>query len=44
MEWSEMSELYIVMGGPQGAGLETSMAVIAYALARLGYGVIADRE
>ena len=37
-------ELRLVLGGPQGAGLETSMTVLARALARLGYGVLADRE
>uniref|UniRef100_A0A7C4BBD0 2-oxoacid oxidoreductase (ferredoxin) n=1 Tax=Ignisphaera aggregans TaxID=334771 RepID=A0A7C4BBD0_9CREN len=39
-----MMEIGIVLGGPQGAGLETSMHVLARALARRGYGVIADRE
>jgi len=36
--------LDLILGGPQGAGLETSMTIAATALARLGYSVIADRE
>ncbi|MEM0048405.1 MAG: 2-oxoacid:ferredoxin oxidoreductase subunit alpha [Ignisphaera sp.] len=36
--------LSMILGGPQGAGVETSMTVLARALARRGYGVIADRE
>jgi len=39
-----LKEIGIILGGPQGAGLETSMAVLGRALARKGYGVIADRE
>lgn len=39
-----MKEIRIILGGSQGAGLETSMAVLGRALARKGYGVIADRE
>jgi len=38
------SEVSAILGGPQGAGLETSMAVLGYALARSGHGFIADRE
>jgi 2-oxoglutarate ferredoxin oxidoreductase subunit alpha len=38
------SEISAILGGPQGAGLETSMAVLGYALARSGHGFIADRE
>jgi len=38
------SEVNIIIGGQQGAGLETSMAVLSYTLARSGYGFIADRE
>ncbi|MEM2454304.1 MAG: 2-oxoacid:acceptor oxidoreductase family protein, partial [Ignisphaera sp.] len=34
----------IILGGPQGAGVETSMMVLTRALARRGFGVIADRE
>jgi 2-oxoglutarate ferredoxin oxidoreductase subunit alpha len=39
-----LKEIRIILGGSQGAGLETSMAVLGRALARKGYGVIADRE
>ena len=39
-----IDEVNIILGGPQGAGLETSMSVLGYALARSGYGFIADRE
>ena len=39
-----MSEVGIILGGPQGAGLETSMSVLGRALARKGYGIIAERE
>jgi len=38
------SEVMLIIGGPQGAGLETAMAILGYAFARLGYGVLADRE
>ena len=34
----------LILGGPQGAGVETTGAVLTRALARRGYGVIADRE
>lgn len=37
-------ELDVLIGGPQGAGLETSAQILAFALARLGYRVLADRE
>ncbi|MCI4436590.1 MAG: 2-oxoacid:acceptor oxidoreductase subunit alpha [Ignisphaera sp.] len=39
-----MKEIGIILGGPQGAGLETSMAILGRALVRKGYGIIADRE
>ena len=39
-----LKEIGIILGGPQGAGLETSMAILGRALTRKGYGVIADRE
>jgi len=39
-----LKEIGIILGGPQGAGLETSMAILGRALVRKGYGVIADRE
>lgn len=38
------SEVNVILGGPQGAGLETSMSVLGYALAWSNYGFIADRE
>ncbi len=38
------SELVFMLGGPQGAGLETSAQILATSLARLGYGVVSDRE
>ncbi len=37
-------EISLLIGGPQGAGLETSMHLLASAFARRGYGVVADRE
>ena len=37
-------ELLFVLGGPQGAGLETSAQILTFALAHLGYGVLSDRE
>ncbi|MEM2627681.1 MAG: 2-oxoacid:ferredoxin oxidoreductase subunit alpha [Ignisphaera sp.] len=40
----EREEVGIILGGPQGAGLETSMMVLTRALVRCGFGVIADRE
>ncbi|MEM2137333.1 MAG: 2-oxoacid:acceptor oxidoreductase family protein, partial [Candidatus Methanomethylicia archaeon] len=39
-----MEKVNIILGGPQGAGLETSSQIITTALVRLGYGVISDRE
>lgn len=39
-----MKEIGILIGGPQGSGIETSMLVLSKALAKRGYGVIADRE
>ncbi|MCX8184213.1 MAG: 2-oxoacid:ferredoxin oxidoreductase subunit alpha [Sulfolobales archaeon] len=38
------SELSIILGGPQGSGLETSMLALSRALAYRGYGILADRE
>ncbi|MEM4621872.1 MAG: 2-oxoacid:ferredoxin oxidoreductase subunit alpha [Sulfolobales archaeon] len=38
------SELSILLGGPQGSGLETAMLMLSRALAYRGYGVLADRE
>ncbi|MCS7110917.1 MAG: 2-oxoacid:ferredoxin oxidoreductase subunit alpha [Ignisphaera sp.] len=37
-------EVGVILGGPQGSGIETSMMVLTRALARHGFGVIADRE
>jgi 2-oxoglutarate ferredoxin oxidoreductase subunit alpha len=33
-----------LIGGPQGAGLETSMQLLANAFAKRGYGIVSDRE
>ncbi len=38
------SELVFMLGGPQGAGLETSAQILTTSLAHLGYGVVSDRE
>ncbi|MEM0079041.1 MAG: 2-oxoacid:ferredoxin oxidoreductase subunit alpha [Nitrososphaerota archaeon] len=37
-------ELSFIIGGPQGAGIETSATILTYALAYCGIGVISDRE
>lgn len=34
----------IILGGPQGGGLETSSEVLTWAFSRSGYGVFSDRE
>lgn len=39
-----LNRLSIIIGGPQGAGLETSAQILTYSLAYLRYGVISDRE
>ncbi|MGC8988143.1 2-oxoacid:ferredoxin oxidoreductase subunit alpha [Infirmifilum sp.] len=39
-----MDEICLIIGGPQGSGLETSMSILGYAFARKGYWFIADRE
>ena len=39
-----MKELYALLGGPQGAGVETSASVLTAALGSAGYGVMSDRE
>jgi len=36
--------LSIIVGGPQGSGLETSAQILTYSLAYLRYGVVSDRE
>ncbi|MEB3787793.1 MAG: 2-oxoacid:acceptor oxidoreductase subunit alpha [Desulfurococcales archaeon] len=38
------SDLHLLLGGPQGSGLETSGQILTYALALRGYGVFSDRE
>ncbi len=37
-------ELTLMIGGPQGSGLETTAQILTSSLAYLGYGVISDRE
>ncbi|MFB0568184.1 MAG: 2-oxoacid:ferredoxin oxidoreductase subunit alpha [Nitrososphaeria archaeon] len=37
-------ELDLLLGGAQGAGLDTSANVLTTAFARLGYGITSDRE
>jgi len=39
-----LNEVNILIGGPQGAGLETSSQIITISMVHLGYGVISDRE
>ncbi len=39
-----MKEVGILLGGPQGSGIETSMWILSRVLVSKGYGVIADRE
>ncbi len=39
-----MKSLNYILGGPQGGGLETSSAVLSWAFAKSGYGIISDRE
>ncbi len=39
--WDNIS---LLLGGPQGSGLESSAQVLSKAFARLGYGIFADRE
>ena len=39
-----MKDINIIIGGPQGSGLETVMRLIARLSARLGYHFMADRE
>ena len=43
-EGEPLTEAYLLIGGPQGAGLETSAQVLSAAYAYTGYGVIANRE
>ena len=37
-------ELILMIGGPQGSGLETTAQILTSSLAYSGYGVISDRE
>ncbi len=37
-------EVHFLLGGPQGAGLETTSQVLTVALSHLRYGVMSDRE
>jgi len=39
-----LEEVSVILGGPQGAGVEISMAILARTLAKRGYGILADRE
>ena len=39
-----LSDVYLLVGGAQGSGLETTAQVLSPALASLGYGVLANRE
>jgi len=40
----ERDEINIILGGPQGSGLETISQIMTTAFVKLGYGVISDRE
>ena len=40
----ETDEINIILGGPQGSGLETISQILTTAFVKLGYGVISDRE
>lgn len=37
-------EICLIVGGPQGAGIETTAVLLTTSLARVGYGVISERE
>ncbi|MCE4601569.1 MAG: 2-oxoacid:acceptor oxidoreductase subunit alpha [Desulfurococcales archaeon] len=39
-----LRDLLLLIGGPQGSGMETSGQILTSALARRGYGVLSDRE
>lgn len=39
-----MDDVLVLIGGSQGSGIETSSLILASALARLGYGVLSNRE
>ncbi|MCX8188616.1 MAG: 2-oxoacid:acceptor oxidoreductase subunit alpha [Nitrososphaeria archaeon] len=38
------NNILILLGGPQGSGLESSAQILSKTFARLGYGLFADRE
>ena len=44
MEVVSIEDIGLIIGGPQGSGLETSAFVLTRAFAESGYNVIADRE
>ena len=39
-----MDEILLLIGGSQGSGIETSSLILTSAMARLGYGVLSNRE
>jgi 2-oxoglutarate ferredoxin oxidoreductase subunit alpha len=39
-----MDEVLLLIGGSQGSGIETSSLILTSAMARLGYGVLSNRE
>ncbi len=39
-----ISDILLLIGGPQGSGMETSGQILTSALAMRGYGVLSDRE
>jgi len=39
-----MDDIHIIIGGPQGGGLDTVMRILARVCAKSGYSIIADRE
>ena len=39
-----MDEVLLLVGGSQGSGIETSSLILTSAMARLGYGVLSNRE
>jgi 2-oxoglutarate ferredoxin oxidoreductase subunit alpha len=44
MAGGRYEELDIMIGGPQGSGLETTAQILTSSLAYMGYGVFSDRE
>ncbi len=39
-----MDDILVLIGGSQGSGIETSSLILTSAMARLGYGVLSNRE